>query len=94
MTRDNPAMTFFPLQRQLMGGERVNDHEALDMQIEARRMHREIARLRDALEGIRGTADRNEHPAIWHMANTALNPDRAAPNALGNIAHAMQEDEG
>ena len=40
--------SFFPLRRQLFGGESVNDQECYDMLTEARRLHDEVTALREA----------------------------------------------
>lgn len=81
MTKDNPAMSFFPLQRQLLGNGGPTDDECRDMLAEAWRLAADLKRT---------------EKWVSHYRREWLNSgatDRAATNALGNITHAMREDD-
>lgn len=84
MTDHNPAMSFWPLQRQLDGGQPVTDADAREMQAEARRL---AAIERQFI--VMQASDTDAALARVRAVNARLS-SLAADNAIGNLSHAMQ----
>lgn len=81
MTAHNPAMSFWPLERQLTDGTPVSDHDCREMLLEVRRLS---AIERAASDDTTAALDR------VRVAVRSRIHDMAASNALGNLSHAMQ----
>lgn len=75
MTAHNPAMSFWPLERQRDGGKAADTSEINEMLAEVRRL---------AL--IERAADADTQAALARMRAHSV----AAINAMGNLSHAMQ----
>lgn len=90
MTAHNPAMSFWPLERQLIDGTKPSDQDCREMREEARRMDREIAELRRQVRFLTST-----HEALDRVRDGTFSRihDVAASNAMGNLSHAMQDAE-
>lgn len=84
MTAHNTAMSFWPLERQLIDGTTPSDQDCREMCEEARRMSNEIADLRRQLQFLTSTTE-----AIAHIRAGVRSRihDFAASNAMGNVAH-------
>lgn len=79
MTAHNPAMSFWPLERQLIDGTTPSDQDCRDMLLEVRRLS---AIERAASDDTTAALDR-----VRVAVRSRIN-DMAEVNALGNIAHA------
>ena len=75
MTAHNPAMSFWPLERQLIDGTTPSDQDCREMLLEARRLQM-VARAVD--------------PDTQAMLDRIRSSAAASVNALGNLSHAMQ----
>ena len=75
MTAHNPAMSFWPLERQLTDGTPVADYDCREMLLEARR-----------LAVIERATDPETTAALARVRAGTM----AAINAMGNLSHAMQ----
>ena len=75
MTAHNPAMSFWPLERQLIDGTTPSDQDCREMLLEVRRLAM-IAR----------TVDPDTQALLDRIRASAA----ASVNALGNLSHAMQ----
>ena len=75
MTAHNPAMSFWPLERQLTDGTPVSDHDCREMLLEARRL---------------ATIERATDPETAAALARVRAGTMAAINAMGNLSHAMQ----
>ncbi len=75
MTAHNPAMSFWPLERQLIDGTTPSDQDCREMLLEARR-----------LAVIERAADPETTAALARVRAGTM----AAINAMGNLSHAMQ----
>ena len=81
MTAHNPAMSFWPLERQLIDGTTPSDQDCREMLLEVRRLS---AIERAASDDTTAALDRvraGVHSRIQDVASV---------NALGNLSHAMQ----
>ena len=81
MTAHNPAMSFWPLERQLIDGTTPSDQDCREMLLEVRRLS---AIERAASDDTTAALDR------VRVAVRSRIHDMAASNALGNLSHAMQ----
>ncbi len=75
MTAHNPAMSFWPLERQLIDGTTPSDQDCREMLLEARR-----------LQMVARTVDPDTQAMLDRIRSSAA----ASVNALGNLSHAMQ----
>ena len=75
MTAHNPAMSFWPLERQLIDGTTPSDQDCREMLLEARR-----------LATIARTVDPDTQALLDRIRASAA----ASVNAMGNLSHAMQ----
>ena len=75
MTAHNPAMSFWPLERQLIDGTTPSDQDCRDMLLEARR-----------LQMVARTVDPDTQAMLDRIRSSAA----ASSNALGNLSPAMQ----
>lgn len=85
MTAHNPAMSFWPLERQLIDGTTPSDQDCREMLLEARRMSSEIAELRRQVLFLTSTREALDRARGGTFSRIH---DMAEANALGNIAHA------
>lgn len=75
MTAHNPAMSFWPLERQLIEGIAPSDQDCREMLLELRR-----------LQMIVRTVDPDTQALLDRIRTSAA----ASVNAMGNLSHAMQ----
>lgn len=75
MTSHNPAMSFWPLERQLIDGTGPSDQDCREMLLELRR-----------LQMIVRTVDPDTQALLDRIRSSAA----ASVNAMGNLSHAMQ----
>lgn len=75
MTAHNPAMSFWPLERQLIDGTTPSDQDCREMLLELRR-----------LQMIVRTVDPDTQALLDRIRSSAA----ASVNAMGNLSHAMK----
>ena len=79
MTAHNPAMSFWPLERQLIDGTTPSDQDCREMLLEVRRLSAIERAASDDTAAAVARVRAGVHSRIYDVAEA---------NALGNIAHA------